>query len=68
MLYDVAPTGAFELVVSSGIIITIGVFFFKSDGHIPFAYSIWHFFVNLALFIHYIALHNLLALRNKCPK
>ncbi|XP_075230895.1 monocyte to macrophage differentiation factor [Lycorma delicatula] len=43
-----------------GFLYVIGVFFFKSDGAIPFAHAIWHLFVASAASVHYFAiLHNL---------
>ncbi|XP_061379096.1 monocyte to macrophage differentiation factor [Danaus plexippus] len=39
-----------------GLLYLIGVFFFKSDGRIPFAHAIWHVFVALAASVHYLAI------------
>lgn len=36
----------------------VGIFFFKSDGKIPFAHAIWHVFVGIAAGIHYFAILN----------
>ncbi|KAI5638470.1 hypothetical protein NE865_08936 [Phthorimaea operculella] len=39
-----------------GILYLVGVFFFKSDGRIPFAHAIWHVFVALAASVHFLAI------------
>lgn len=39
-----------------GMLYLMGVFFFKSDGRIPFAHAIWHVFVALAATVHYLAI------------
>ena len=49
--------GGFQLVIASGLIISVGVFFFKSDGHIPFAHAIWHLFVNISIFVQFLAIY-----------
>ncbi|KAL1130823.1 hypothetical protein AAG570_012064 [Ranatra chinensis] len=41
-----------------GALYVLGVVFFKSDGIIPFAHSIWHLFVAGAASIHYFAILN----------
>uniref|UniRef100_T1J1H7 Monocyte to macrophage differentiation protein n=1 Tax=Strigamia maritima TaxID=126957 RepID=T1J1H7_STRMM len=38
-----------------GVSYMVGVVFFKSDGRIPCAHAIWHLFVGLGAFYHYLA-------------
>ncbi|XP_075979983.1 monocyte to macrophage differentiation factor [Anticarsia gemmatalis] len=69
LLYLVMGLGPAAIIVTSnhqfpamydlklgGILYLIGVFFFKSDGRIPFAHAIWHVFVALAATVHYLAI------------
>ncbi|VVD03981.1 unnamed protein product [Leptidea sinapis] len=68
LLYLVMGLGPAIIIVTSndlklgGMLYLIGVFFFKSDGRIPFAHAIWHVFVALAASVHYLAI-----LRNLFP-
>ena len=39
-----------------GAIYILGVFFFKSDGRIPCAHAIWHLFVVLGAYTHFVAI------------
>lgn len=39
-----------------GVLYILGICFFKSDGHVPFAHAIWHLFVVLAATVHYFAI------------
>ncbi|BFZ03158.1 hypothetical protein BsWGS_06197 [Bradybaena similaris] len=48
-------SGLMELTVG-GLMYILGVAFFKSDGVIPFAHAIWHCFVFVGSFCHFIAI------------
>uniref|UniRef100_T1G1U4 Uncharacterized protein n=1 Tax=Helobdella robusta TaxID=6412 RepID=T1G1U4_HELRO len=50
----VKPSGVKEL-TAGGMAYFLGVFFFKSDGIIPFAHAIWHTLVIIGVSIHYVA-------------
>jgi len=48
--------GLFELALG-GLVFLSGIYFFKSDGIIPFAHAIWHCFVFFGAAIHYYAIY-----------
>ena len=48
------PAGVMEL-ATGGLAYFLGVFFFKSDGNIPFAHAIWHVLVILGATVHFYA-------------
>ncbi|UJR25403.1 hypothetical protein I4U23_006750 [Adineta vaga] len=52
-------SGVLEMAIG-GLMFLVGVFFFKSDGIIPFAHAIWHCFVFFGAAIHYYAVYNYL--------
>ncbi|XP_066914723.1 monocyte to macrophage differentiation factor-like [Clytia hemisphaerica] len=47
-----ASTSLFELALG-GLLYVIGVIFFKSDGHLPFAHAIWHILGSIAAWVHH---------------
>uniref|UniRef100_A0A8C5DLX3 Uncharacterized protein n=1 Tax=Gouania willdenowi TaxID=441366 RepID=A0A8C5DLX3_GOUWI len=55
ILSMVERAGVCELAMG-GILYMVGVFFFKSDGLVPFAHAIWHLFVAAGAGIHYYAI------------
>lgn len=59
LLYGHEFVGMAELKLG-GLIYILGIVFFKADGYIPFAHSIWHLFVVLAALVHYYAILNYL--------
>ncbi|XP_065319469.1 monocyte to macrophage differentiation factor-like isoform X2 [Gordionus sp. m RMFG-2023] len=46
--------------VKGGLAYVSGIFFFRSDGSIPFAHAIWHLFVIAGVTFHYQAICQLL--------
>ncbi|XP_012566595.1 monocyte to macrophage differentiation factor isoform X1 [Hydra vulgaris] len=55
LLAKLSTKGFFELAFG-GLLYVIGVFFFKSDGKIPFAHAVWHIFSLTAAWIHHFAI------------
>uniref|UniRef100_A0AAZ1Y4N3 Monocyte to macrophage differentiation-associated n=1 Tax=Oreochromis aureus TaxID=47969 RepID=A0AAZ1Y4N3_OREAU len=53
---SMSNTDGLSELACGGLIYCLGVFFFKSDGVIPFAHAIWHMFVALAAAVHYYAI------------
>ncbi|VDO09951.1 unnamed protein product [Rodentolepis nana] len=42
-------------ILLGGLMYIIGTYFYTMDGKIPLAHAIWHWFVTLAVFIHFYA-------------
>lgn len=55
MLRSAAPTDGLIIMLIGGLSFSVGVLFFRQDGVLPFAHTIWHLFVVLGCLLHYYA-------------
>uniref|UniRef100_A0A5K3F658 Monocyte to macrophage differentiation factor 2 n=2 Tax=Mesocestoides corti TaxID=53468 RepID=A0A5K3F658_MESCO len=66
VVYMVDSTGLHK-VGAGGLVYILGAVFFKMDGVIPMAHAIWHCFVALAAYIHFLAIDRFLFLETSPP-
>ncbi|VDD75121.1 unnamed protein product, partial [Mesocestoides corti] len=64
--FQVDSTGLHK-VGAGGLVYILGAVFFKMDGVIPMAHAIWHCFVALAAYIHFLAIDRFLFLETSPP-
>jgi monocyte-to-macrophage differentiation protein len=63
VVIDMVDVSGLNELAMGGALYVVGVFFFKSDGIIPFAHAIWHLFVCMGATIHYYAVFNYLLVK-----
>lgn len=54
LLYETLTTGAFWLLLTGGIVYTVGIFFYVFDKKLPFGHFIWHLFVIAGSVLHFL--------------
>lgn len=57
-LYSTLPAEGFNGLIIGGIVYMLGIFFYKSEGRVPYAHLIWHLFVMGGCLIHYLVMVN----------
>ncbi|BDS12302.1 PAQR family membrane homeostasis protein TrhA [Aureispira anguillae] len=57
-IYNTLPATGFNWLIVGGLVYMFGIFFYKSEGRVPYAHLIWHLFVMGGCFIHYLVMIN----------